>query len=51
MAIGHPIVGDPLYASAEQQALSPRLLLHAQTLEIAHPVSASMLRFECACPF
>lgn len=51
MAIGHPIVGDPLYASAEQEAMSPRLLLHAQTLEIAHPISADMLRFECACPF
>jgi tRNA pseudouridine32 synthase/23S rRNA pseudouridine746 synthase len=50
-AIGHPIVGDPLYASIEQQAMAPRLLLHAQTLEIAHPVSAEPLRFECPCPF
>jgi tRNA pseudouridine32 synthase/23S rRNA pseudouridine746 synthase len=51
LAIGHPIVGDPLYASAEQQAMSERLLLHAQTLAIAHPVTAATLRFESPCPF
>jgi tRNA pseudouridine32 synthase / 23S rRNA pseudouridine746 synthase len=51
LAIGHPIVGDPLYASIEQQAMATRLLLHAQTLAIAHPVTAETLRFECPCPF
>lgn len=50
-AIGHPIAGDPLYASAEQEALSPRLLLHAQALELPHPVTGERLRFECPCPF
>lgn len=50
-AIGHPIAGDPLYASAAQEALSPRLLLHAQALELPHPVTGERLRFECPCPF
>ncbi|MCW0038215.1 winged helix-turn-helix domain-containing protein, partial [Acinetobacter baumannii] len=34
-ALGHPILGDALYADAAVQALSPRLLLHAQLLELA----------------
>lgn len=50
-AIGHPIVGDPLYASPAQEALAKRLLLHAQALELPHPVSGETLRFECPCPF
>lgn len=37
-AIGHPILGDPLYASAAVQALAPRLLLHACDLAFAHPL-------------
>jgi tRNA pseudouridine32 synthase/23S rRNA pseudouridine746 synthase len=50
-AIGFPIVGDPLYASPAQEALASRLLLHAQALEIPHPVTDTMVRFESPCPF
>ena len=50
-AIGHPIVGDPLYASPEQEALADRLLLHARRLDIEHPVTGAMMRFEAPCPF
>ena len=50
-ALGHPILGDALYADAAVQALSPRLLLHAHQLELAHPVSGACLRFESALPF
>lgn len=50
-AIGHPILGDPLYASPEQETVVPRLLLHAQALELAHPVTGEPLRFESPCPF
>ena len=50
-AIGHPIVGDPLYASPAQEAMAPRLLLHAQAIEIPHPVTDSVQRFEAPCPF
>ncbi|WAC49152.1 RluA family pseudouridine synthase [Asticcacaulis sp. SL142] len=37
MAIGHPIVGDEFYASDEVRRLSPRMLLHAQSLRLPHP--------------
>lgn len=50
-AIGFPIVGDPLYASLTQEAMASRLLLHAQALEIPHPVTDTMMRFESPCPF
>jgi tRNA pseudouridine32 synthase/23S rRNA pseudouridine746 synthase len=51
MAIGFPIVGDPLYASVAQQAMAPRLLLHAQAIEIPHPATDQPMRFEAPCPF
>lgn len=51
MAIGFPIVGDPLYASEAQEAMAPRLLLHAQAIEIPHPITDRLVRFEAPCPF
>ena len=50
-ALGHPILGDALYANPEQQALATRLLLHAETLELPHPVTGQMMRFHSPCPF
>jgi tRNA pseudouridine32 synthase / 23S rRNA pseudouridine746 synthase len=50
-SIGHSILGDHLYASAEVQAKSERLLLHASELRLTHPVSGEYLTFQCACPF
>lgn len=38
-ALGHPILGDALYAPPEVQARAPRLLLHASELAFAHPVT------------
>jgi tRNA pseudouridine32 synthase/23S rRNA pseudouridine746 synthase len=49
--IGHPILGDDLYAPAAILALSDRLLLHAHSLMITHPVTGSVRTFESACPF
>jgi tRNA pseudouridine32 synthase/23S rRNA pseudouridine746 synthase len=46
-AIGHPILGDALYASPEIAALAPRLLLHACTLRLPHPVHGEDMAFEC----
>lgn len=48
-AIGHPIVGDALYAPAEWAA--PRLMLHASALTIAHPVDARPMHFCSSAPF
>ncbi|MDP2163677.1 MAG: RluA family pseudouridine synthase [Hydrogenophaga sp.] len=50
-ALGHPILGDALYANPAQQALANRLLLHAELLELPHPVTGQMLRFHSPCPF
>jgi tRNA pseudouridine32 synthase/23S rRNA pseudouridine746 synthase len=49
--IGHPILGDMLYAPPEVQALAPRLLLHASVLQFSHPASGAALRFESPAPF
>ncbi len=51
MAIGHPILGDALYASPDIQAQSPRLLLHARVLQLKHPVTAEWMAFESTVPF
>ena len=50
-AIGHPILGDALYAPAEVQALAPRLLLHASHLAFAHPSTGEPLALEWAADF
>lgn len=43
--IGHPILGDALYADAATQALAPRLMLHAQQLALAHPASGAPMQW------
>lgn len=50
-AIGHPILGDALYAPPAAQAMAPRLLLHASLLELAHPQTGKPTRFESVPPF
>jgi len=50
-ALGHPILGDTLYADAATRAQAGRLLLHAELLAFAHPQSGAPLRFCCAAPF
>ena len=50
-SIGHPILGDDLYAPPNVQAMADRLLLHAQSLWLVHPGSAEPMTFETECPF
>jgi tRNA pseudouridine32 synthase / 23S rRNA pseudouridine746 synthase len=53
-AIGHPIVGDPLYgprAEEPGQARSSRLLLHAQSLALHHPTRGDWCRWTVNAPF
>lgn len=50
-ALGHPILGDRLYAPDAVYAMADRLLLHACTLGFTHPVNGEAMRFECAVPF
>ena len=49
-AIGHPILGDPLYAGG-RAADHPRLMLHAERLAFSHPVTGAPLSFSAPCPF
>ena len=51
MAIGHAILGDALYATPEEIAKAPRLLLHARELQLKHPVTAKWMAFESSVPF
>jgi 23S rRNA pseudouridine1911/1915/1917 synthase len=60
-AIGHPVVGDPVYGSpkamkaaspAVQRLLEPigRQMLHARRLRFAHPATQRFLDFEAPPP-
>jgi tRNA pseudouridine32 synthase/23S rRNA pseudouridine746 synthase len=50
-SIGHAILGDTLYASPEAASMAPRLLLHASSIELAHPVSQQVMQFGDPTPF
>ena len=50
--IGHPILGDTLYADSAVLARSPnRLLLHAHSIDFLHPATSAELHFEAPIPF
>lgn len=51
LELGHPILGDNLYAPKEALAASSRLCLHAQKIELYHPTGGERLSFEVECPF
>ena len=48
--IGHPILGDPFYATGEARK-APRLMLHAESLRLRHPDGGKGLTFKAKCPF
>lgn len=50
-ALGHPILGDNFYGAGQAEALSPRLMLHAQTLQFRHPTGGRTMDFTDPCPF
>lgn len=50
LSLGHPILGDPLYAEGAARA-HPRLMLHAQELRLSHPESGRGMRFRAKPPF
>ena len=51
LAMGHPILGDALYAPADVLARADRLLLHAAQLRFMHPTSGVALTLDSAVPF
>ena len=50
-SIGHTILGDALYGTAEIEARAQRLLLHACALAFTHPVTGQAVRVESESPF
>ncbi|MBR9890428.1 RluA family pseudouridine synthase [bacterium] len=50
LALGHPIIGDPLYAP-ETAAEYPRMMLHAEELRLHHPESGIGVKFRAKAPF
>lgn len=48
-AIGHPLIGDTLYADG-RPPIAPRQALHATTLAFRHPRSGEAMRFESPLP-
>lgn len=51
LSMGHPILGDRLYAHEQAYKAYNRMCLHASFLAFAHPISGQHLEFESACPF
>ncbi|MBP8812912.1 MAG: RNA pseudouridine synthase [Laribacter sp.] len=50
-AIGHPILGDPLYGTPSSQSAAPRLLLHAEHLALPHPDNGEPCCWYSPAPF
>lgn len=48
--IGHPILGDPIYAAGAARD-HPRLMLHAENLGLHHPTSQDWVSFNAPVPF
>lgn len=49
-ALGHPILGDPLYADGPALDF-PRLMLHSEELRIKHPEGGRSMKFRAGVPF
>lgn len=50
-ALGHPILGDELYASPAVCAQAQRLLLHAAWISFPHPLTGEVLSINSPIPF
>ena len=50
LALGHPILGDPLYATGAARDF-PRLMLHSEELRIRHPDGGAGVKFRAKVPF
>lgn len=51
LELGHPILGDCFYAPDAVFDAAPRLLLHAQKLQLHHPDGGAVTLFTDPCPF
>lgn len=51
LSLGHPIVGDPLYAAPESATRFARMHLHATRIAFMHPQTRVPLLFDSPAPF
>ncbi|KMN35946.1 pseudouridine synthase [Chromobacterium aquaticum] len=49
--LGHPILGDDIYAPEAVLAKADRLLLHAERLTLRHPITREEMSFDAKAPF
>jgi tRNA pseudouridine32 synthase/23S rRNA pseudouridine746 synthase len=50
LELGHPILGDPFYATGAARDF-PRLMLHAESLKLRHPDGGAGMLFRAPVPF
>lgn len=50
LEMGCPILGDPIYATGKAREFQ-RLMLHAESLTLHHPVTHQLVTFTAPCPF
>ncbi|MDH3342110.1 MAG: pseudouridine synthase [Gammaproteobacteria bacterium] len=50
IAIGHIIIGDSLYGD-DREKREPRMLLHAETIDLFHPATGAAMTLTAACDF
>ncbi|MBD3665702.1 pseudouridine synthase [Sulfitobacter aestuariivivens] len=50
LSLGHPILGDPFYATGHARAY-PRLMLHSEELRFKHPQGGRSVKIRSAAPF
>ncbi|MEO1280227.1 MAG: RluA family pseudouridine synthase [Pseudomonadota bacterium] len=51
LSLGHPILGDNIYAHPDARKAAYRLQLHAETLSFRHPTGGRPMAFQAPCPF
>ena len=51
LSLGHPILGDPIYAEGPARTDYPRMMLHAESLRLRHPELGKTMTFSAPVPF
>lgn len=51
LELGHPILGDQIYAEGADRDAHPRMMLHAESLRLRHPETGKSVTFSAPAPF
>lgn len=51
LELGHPILGDQIYAEGADRNAHPRMMLHAESLRLRHPETGKSVTFSAPAPF